>query len=144
MLVGTARITARITESIYEESSMRKILALIVGGILLLAVDAFGQATPSGWTTNYRIRKYAQGANPGADSLNKNWIDLDAAIYSGKRGAVWPETNNLYDNGTTALRWRTFYGIDLNITGDATTSSIIITDLTASRLVATDGSKNLV
>lgn len=49
--------------------------------ILLLAVEAFAQpSTPSGYTTNYGLRMYAEGAYPTADSLNANLIAIDAQI----------------------------------------------------------------
>lgn len=35
---------------------------------------------PSGYTTNYRFRQYAEGAYPSADSINKNLVDIDNAI----------------------------------------------------------------
>jgi hypothetical protein len=58
--------------------------------ILLLffgTIEAFAQAVPSGWTPNFRLRKYPQGANPGSDSLNANWTQIDAASFNGDKGA---------------------------------------------------------
>lgn len=49
--------------------------------LIIASVEIFSQATtPSGYTTNYGYRKWAQGANPSADSLNANWDELDADI----------------------------------------------------------------
>lgn len=36
---------------------------------------------PSGYTTYYRLRMWNQSDKPGADSLNKNTIDIDKAIH---------------------------------------------------------------
>lgn len=48
---------------------------------IILTVEIFSQVTsPSGYTTNYGYRKWAQGANPSADSLNANWDELDTDI----------------------------------------------------------------
>lgn len=48
---------------------------------LFLVVDTFGQVTaPSSYTTNYRFRKWVQGANPSADSINANWDLADTKI----------------------------------------------------------------
>ena len=55
-------------------------LWILFGLVVSLAVEGLSQAVPSGWTPNYRMRKYAQGANPGADSLNANWTQADSSI----------------------------------------------------------------
>lgn len=67
------------------EIFMAATMANIYKIILLLFVFCFiaeAQTPPSGYTTHYRLRKYAQGANPGADSLNANWTDIDNAVFS--------------------------------------------------------------
>ena len=61
---------------------MRKLILIIV---LLIAAQAAAQDTPLGWTTNYRLRMYKEGAYPSADSVNKNLIDIDAAIKARDR-----------------------------------------------------------
>ncbi len=39
------------------------------------------QFTPPKWyTTYYRLRMWEQKAHPGADSLNRNWMDIDSLI----------------------------------------------------------------
>lgn len=47
--------------------------------IILLGVDIYSQSTPT-YTSNYRFRKWQQGANPTSDSLNANWTDIDTQI----------------------------------------------------------------
>jgi hypothetical protein len=58
--------------------------------LLMIAMVSFveAQTPPIGWTEHYRLRKWGQGANPGADSLNANWTDIDRYIYSGLRGQL--------------------------------------------------------
>lgn len=54
-------------------------LALIL--LILTAVACSAQTSyPSGYTTYYNLRLWAQGATPSADSLNQNWIDLDTYL----------------------------------------------------------------
>lgn len=55
---------------------MYKYILIIV---LFICADLLAQSTPT-YTSNYRFRKYAQGANPTADSLNANWTDIDTQI----------------------------------------------------------------
>ena len=73
-----------------------KYILLIVA---ILTVEIFSQVTsPSGYTTNYGFRKWAQGANPSADSLNANWDELDTYIktaYDSAQAKV-----NTYGNQT--------------------------------------------
>lgn len=45
--------------------------------ILFCSINLLAQSIPS-YTSNYRLRMYAQGANPSADSLNANWSEIDA------------------------------------------------------------------
>lgn len=47
--------------------------------IVFCVVDLLAQSTPT-YTSNYRFRKWAQGANPTADSLNANWTDIDTQV----------------------------------------------------------------
>lgn len=54
--------------------------------LLIFSVNLLAQYTPpNAYTTNYRFRMWALHANPGADSLNANWIDLDSVIYANRR-----------------------------------------------------------
>lgn len=54
---------------------------LILILVLFLAGEILSQTTaPNAYTTNYGFRKWAQGANPSADSINANWNELDATI----------------------------------------------------------------
>jgi len=62
---------------------MKKIiltLVLVLTLAPLLAIELFAQDPPSGYTTNYSIRKWSQGAVPTADSLNANWDLIDTKI----------------------------------------------------------------
>ena len=63
--------------------TMKRTFALIVAllAVCLLGGDAYAQATaPSGYTSRYRFRQWASGANPSADSLNANWAQIDSSI----------------------------------------------------------------
>ena len=53
---------------------MKQLLSIL---LFLLPLELLAQSAPSGYTTNFGLRKYAQGANPGADSLNANWTAID-------------------------------------------------------------------
>lgn len=57
-------------------TTMKKYIFLIM---VFCVIDLLAQSTPT-YTTNYRFRKWAQGANPTADSLNANWTDIDTQI----------------------------------------------------------------
>lgn len=74
---------------------------LILILVIFLAGEIFSQVTsPSSYTTNYGYRKWVQGANPSADSINANWDELDAdikAVYDTAQVKV-----NLYENQTIA------------------------------------------
>lgn len=49
--------------------------------LILFGVSLFGQDAPSGYTTYYNFRKWAENANPSSDSLNANWDDIDQVLY---------------------------------------------------------------
>jgi hypothetical protein len=74
---------------------------LILILVIFLAGEIFSQVTaPSSYTTNYGYRKWVQGANPSADSINANWNELDAdikAVYDTAQVKV-----NLYGAQTIA------------------------------------------
>lgn len=59
---------------------MKKLLLLL---LLIISTNCIAQVTtpPSGRTTHYGLRMYAQHATPSADSLNQNLKDIDSAIY---------------------------------------------------------------
>jgi hypothetical protein len=64
---------------------MKKIFLAILFLISFSVVIA--QFTPpSAYTTYYRFRMWNQSASPGADSLNKNSIDIDKAIHDRQLG----------------------------------------------------------
>lgn len=73
---------------------MKKLILILT---IFLVGEMFGQVTsPSSYTTNYRFRKWVQGANPSADSINANWDDLDTKIklvYDSAQTKI-----NTYDN----------------------------------------------
>lgn len=56
---------------------MKKLIFLL----LVLSAEVFAQTAPSGYTPIVRLRKWASGANPSADSLNQNWTDIDTNLY---------------------------------------------------------------
>lgn len=47
---------------------------------VIMTVGIFAQSAPSGYTSHLGLRLYAQAANPGADSLNQNALDIDAGV----------------------------------------------------------------
>lgn len=56
---------------------MKQLLLILI----IFSIEIFSQVSnPIGYTTNYRLRKYAQGANPSADSINANWDVIDSKI----------------------------------------------------------------
>lgn len=59
---------------------MRKVLSLVLLAVVMLAVDGVAQDAPNNYTTRYRLRQWASGANPSADSLNANWAQIDSSI----------------------------------------------------------------
>jgi len=60
---------------------MRKVLSLVLLAVVMLAVDGYAQATaPNNYTTRYRLRQWADGANPSADSINANWAQIDSSL----------------------------------------------------------------
>jgi len=58
---------------------MKKTLLFLIFAIL---GNIYPQDAPSGHTTHYSIRMWSENANPSADSLNQNWVDLDNALYN--------------------------------------------------------------
>lgn len=59
---------------------MKNIIILI---LLLIAGDLFCQsATPPTYTTYKGFRMWSQAARPTADSLNRNWQDLDTMLHN--------------------------------------------------------------
>jgi len=59
-----------------ENKMLRKIFIVIA--VLMLAGSTYAQyATPTSYTSFLGLRNYAQGANPGADSLNANNNQID-------------------------------------------------------------------
>lgn len=66
----------------FRVPSFSSIIFFLLFFALFVDEMLFAQTAPSGYTANFRFRKYAQGANPGADSLNANWTEIDWAIYN--------------------------------------------------------------
>ena len=57
---------------------------------LFVSAGLWAQTAPSAYTTNYRIRQWASGANPSSDSLNANWTLIDTKIRA--PGYVLPDS----------------------------------------------------
>lgn len=77
----------------------------IIFFVLLGLVSCIAQVSPpKGYTPNYKLRLYSQKANPGNDSLNANWTQIDYAIKVA------------YDSANAPTRLKT-YG-DYNIYGN--------------------------
>lgn len=58
---------------------MKKLFYLIL--FFICSVSVFAQYDkPKDYTTYYGFRLYAQGAKPGADSINQNYVDIDQAL----------------------------------------------------------------
>ncbi len=53
---------------------------LIVILLMLFGAEVLAQATPSGYTTFLRLRKYAAGVDASADSMNANTHEIDAGV----------------------------------------------------------------
>jgi len=60
---------------------MKKIIFILPFLFLLFSIELFAQDAPSGYTTHYGLREWAENANPAADSLNQNWKDIDRVLY---------------------------------------------------------------
>jgi hypothetical protein len=86
---------------------MKNLLVLFL--IFIMAGVSLAQTTPpSRYTTHYGLRCYSQGANPGSDSLNANWDDIDAAIYTAYDSAN-TSTVKIFGNQSIYGK-KTFYG----------------------------------
>lgn len=81
---------------------MKKIILFI-----LFSISVFGQVSPpSGYTPNYGIRMWSQGANPSADSLNANWMLIDSKIRMSYDSAM---TNSLKTYGNYNIYGNRYY-----------------------------------
>lgn len=60
---------------------MRQIFFLLFITVLTFQGNIFSQDAPIGYTEHYGLRKWAENANPSADSLNANWDDLDMVLF---------------------------------------------------------------
>ena len=91
---------------------MKKLILVLI----LLAIEVFPQVTsPSGYTTNYGFRKWTQGANPSADSINANWDGVDGYIkvaYDSAQNKV-----NLYTNQTIVSGLKSISGGGISLQG---------------------------
>ena len=59
---------------------MKKIILALLLFVIFIP-GLYGQDDPSGHTEHYSLRKWAENANPSADSLNANWDDIDSVLY---------------------------------------------------------------
>ena len=94
----------------YKKGTKMK-LSTVVNTIVLTVIFYFSGlaqvSSPSGYTSNYGFRKYAESATPSADSLNANWDDVDTQIKVAVDSAI-----------STSTSWnRTFNG-DVTHSGD--------------------------
>lgn len=65
--------------------------------ILLIPIIVYAQTSPpSGYTTHYKFRMWAQGARPSADSINQNWKDIDSVIYMVSQSVTIDTTDIAY------------------------------------------------
>jgi len=101
-----------IWNRIIKGEIMKKLILVLI----LLAIEVFPQVTsPSGYTTNYRFRKWTQGANPSADSINANWDGVDGYIkvaYDSAQNKV-----NLYTNQTIVSGLKSISGGGISLQG---------------------------
>ena len=94
---------------------------------LLMSVALYAQTPPKGYTTNYRFRLWAQGAKPSADSLDQNYIDIDAQIYNRQvalndtASAIRTTISSTLSGAATTAANNTFTGTN-TFTGPVTTS----------------------
>ena len=112
--------TAHYMVQDYKKGTKMK-LSTVVNTIVLTVIFYFSGlaqvSSPSGYTSNYGFRKYAESATPSADSLNANWDDVDTEIKVAVDSAI-----------STSTHWdRTFNG-DIAHSGDFTITNGVTPD----------------
>jgi hypothetical protein len=65
-----------------------------------LGFSVFAQDAPSGYTSYYSFRKWAENANPGSDSLNANWDEIDQVLYD---LIVYTDTSQMFIRNDSLL-----------------------------------------
>src|SRR3990167_5734555 len=98
-----------------RRSSMKRVFLLS----LFVSAGLWAQTAPSAYTTNYRIRQWASGANPSADSLNANWTLIDTKIRA--PGYILPDS--VIIGAATSPS-----GVDLYVDGIARMGSQLLVD----------------
>lgn len=63
------------------ENIMEKVYKYFIFLFLLIAVPAIAQDAPSAYTAHKGLRMWNEDTQPGADSINQNWIDVDRYIH---------------------------------------------------------------
>ena len=84
------------------------LLTLTFAGII------WGQAATPTYTTNYNFRKYADGENPTADSLNANWDEIDTQVKVNADSSVAATRVNTFGDQTIAGAKTFTYGVTLS------------------------------
>lgn len=69
---------------------------ILIGMIFGFILNAAAQDPPSGYTNNYRLRMWDEGAYPSADSINRNLVDIDSTMK---------KRDMRIDSMKTALTW---------------------------------------
>ncbi len=69
---------------------------IIIGMIFGFILNVNAQDPPSGYTNNYRLRMWDEGAYPSADSINRNLVDIDSTMK---------KRDMRIDSMKTALTW---------------------------------------
>lgn len=112
---------------------MKKYILLIM---VFCVIDLLGQASTPTYTSNYNFRKWAQGANPTADSLNANWTDIDTQIKV-RADSVTAHRTGLNTLMDSVNAHRTALGTGSNV--DLTTNQTIAGTKTFSGTAKTTG-----
>jgi hypothetical protein len=104
---------------------MKKILLFLTILLATTTLEIFAQDAPSGYTTYYGFRKWAENANPSADSLNQNWIDIDFVLYD---LIVYTDGDQMFIENDTLKFASPMSGQDA-FSGTATTDVVTVTGI---------------
>ena len=94
---------------------------------LFVSAGLWAQTAPSAYTTNYRIRQWASGANPSADSLNANWTLIDTKIRA--PGYILPDSV-IIGAATSPIPLDLYVADDAKIEDQLTVGAILAEDAT--------------
>jgi len=70
-------------QGVVMEKDYKFLLKIIIFFVMIFIVDIQAQDAPTGYTEHFGYRKWAENANPSADSLNQNMEDIDLDMYNG-------------------------------------------------------------